>query len=116
MNVEIGQHGDWTMVRAEGEIDLSNVDRFEAALNEAVETSREGFLIDLSQTTYLDSAGIQAILSAYRRARSRGKMISIAAGNPNVQDLLGVIHLELLPGIAVCDDLPSAETALVAVQ
>jgi anti-sigma B factor antagonist len=44
-----------------GEIDMSNADRFRAALSEAG-SEGAGFTVDLTKVAYLDSAGITALL------------------------------------------------------
>ena len=46
-----------------GEVDLDTASEFEAQASEAVMLSTAGtFLIDLSDVTFLDSAGLQALL------------------------------------------------------
>lgn len=49
-------------VVAVGDIDLGNVERFEQVLTEAAAGS-PALLIDLTETTYCDSAGIRALFS-----------------------------------------------------
>ncbi len=62
--------GDGTLVvSAVGEIDMSNVDQFRAALGAAAAALREAaagapgdrFVVDLTGVDYLDSAGIHAV-------------------------------------------------------
>jgi anti-anti-sigma factor len=48
-------------VTATGEIDLSNIDRFNRALTTAGAGSRGPITIDLSAVKYIDSAGINAL-------------------------------------------------------
>lgn len=55
-------------VRASGDIDLANADRFQAALTEAAATSDE-ITVDMTAVTYCDSAAIRALLTAARRSR-----------------------------------------------
>ena len=56
------------VVRAAGDIDLSNVGRFQAALATAV-AAAAAFIVDLTAGTYADSATIRALISAARQAR-----------------------------------------------
>jgi anti-anti-sigma factor len=56
------------VVRAAGDIDLTNVGRFQAALDTAV-AAAAAFIVDLTAVTYADSATIRALISAARQAR-----------------------------------------------
>jgi anti-anti-sigma factor len=55
-------------VRASGDIDLANADRFQAALTEAAATSGE-ITVDMTAVTYCDSAAIHALFVAARHSR-----------------------------------------------
>jgi anti-anti-sigma factor len=92
---------DCRIVRAIGSIDLSNVGEFDAALDRAVTASPRGFVIDLSDATYLDSAGIKAILAAYQRVSQAGGKLSTVTGSKNIRDLFDLIQLSAMPGLFV---------------
>lgn len=55
-------------VRASGDIDLANADRFQAALTEAAATSGET-TVDMTAVTYCDSAAIHALFTAAGHSR-----------------------------------------------
>ncbi|MHB0911823.1 MAG: STAS domain-containing protein [Armatimonadota bacterium] len=99
-------------VRAGGDIDISNVHDFDTALRDAVEEAPKGFILDLSGSTYIDSAGLQAIISAYHAMRRVEGKIHIVVKRGNVRDVIHLIHLDALPGILVYEDSESAEQAL----
>ncbi len=62
--------GDGTLVvSAVGEIDMSNVDQFRAALGAAAGASGDRFVVDLTGVDYLDSAGIHALYTVVPRVR-----------------------------------------------
>jgi anti-sigma B factor antagonist len=50
------------VLRAAGEIDMSNADAFGRALREAGAAGPADFVLDLSEVDYLDSAGLTALL------------------------------------------------------
>ena len=56
------------IVWAAGDIDLTNVGRFQAALDVAA-AAAAAFIVDLTAVTYCDSATIRALISAARQAR-----------------------------------------------
>ena len=53
---------------AAGDIDLTNVGRFQATLDVAA-AAAAAFTVDLTAVTYADSATIRALISAARQAR-----------------------------------------------
>lgn len=101
-----------TIVRASGEIDLSNADSFGQTLNMAVQNAPGGLVLDLSDVTYMDSAGVQVLLHAYRKLQKSEGILSLAVGNELIKTVLGVARLELLPGLCIRDDLDSARQCL----
>lgn len=100
------------IVRVTGSIDLSNVEEFDAALDRAVTESPTGFVIDLTEATYLDSAGIKAILAAYQRVSGAGGKLSTVIRSKNIKDLFNLIQLNALPGLIISEDMESAKQAL----
>jgi anti-sigma B factor antagonist len=60
-----------TVLTAAGEIDMSNAARFGAALGEAAAAGQAGagFIVDLTAVSYLDSAGLTALLPHASRIR-----------------------------------------------
>jgi anti-anti-sigma factor len=66
LNLDTTRSEEGTIVlRADGEIDQSNIDRFKQALTAAAETASSGELItvDLSAVEYLDSAAINVLFA-----------------------------------------------------
>lgn len=100
------------IVRADGEIDLSNADRLGAALADAVCDCPKGFVVDLSGATYLDSAGIQVLLSAYRHVYDAGGRIAVVIAHPNVTEIFDVINAKRFPRFLLCNTLDDAMQAL----
>ncbi|HET6454164.1 MAG TPA: STAS domain-containing protein [Armatimonadota bacterium] len=111
MATEVTEDGQ-VIVSLPGEIDISNVKEFIALLDDAAAKSPDGFIIDLSETTYIDSAGVQAILAAYAKEHAEHRKLAVVIGNPLIRSVLGVVHLEQLPGVLVFDDLQAAKQAI----
>lgn len=106
------QQGAWAIVRAIGEIDLSNVAAFITDLEAAVRESPEGILIDLTEAVYMDSAGVQAILNAYVQLRRSGGLVAVITKNQIITSILKIISADKLPGFFLCDTLDNARDAL----
>lgn len=105
--------GKWPAVKAAGEIDLSNIDELRTAIDAAMSASPHGFVIDLSDIGYIDSAGVAVVISAYRRLNKAGGALAVVKPtSEGVRRVLDLIGLHMLPGIVVTDDLESAEEGL----
>jgi anti-anti-sigma factor len=84
-----GEHQPAT-VRAAGDIDLTNVGQFQAALDEAAVGAGD-VIADLTAVTYCDSAAIRALFRAARRVRLT---IAVSTGGPVTETLLKVSGLD----------------------
>lgn len=61
----------------DGEVDMSNARELRDALLEAVENHAPGLVVDLSRTTYLDSAGVHVLFDLARRLHSRQQQLRV---------------------------------------
>ena len=86
-------------VRAAGDIDLTNVGQFQAALDHAAATS-SAITADMSAVTYCDSATIRALFIAARKARLT---IQVAATGPINETLLRVSGLDQIATVVTLD-------------
>lgn len=78
----------------EGELDLSNVDRFAARLRE-LEAERPDVLeIDLRKLTFMDSTGIAHLFAANRRAREQNRRVVILKGPGPIERVLALAGVE----------------------
>jgi anti-anti-sigma factor len=100
-------HDPKLAVKLHGEIDYANVGEVKEVVDLALEECPTGFVVDLSDVTYLDSAGIQVILYAYKRIYNAGGELTVVVANRQVKMLLDLIHLEKFPGIVVLYNLPT---------
>jgi anti-sigma B factor antagonist len=61
------------------EIDMTNADQVRQALLSAVERQVAVLIVDMSRTRFCDSAGVQAVIAAYRRAAMTGTQLRLVA-------------------------------------
>lgn len=94
------------VARLLGEVDLSNAAEVGARLTESVANDALGVVLDLSETRYLDSSGVQLVFELGERLTSRGQRLCIFApdGAP-VRRVLTVVEIETaVPMAATFDD------------
>jgi anti-sigma B factor antagonist len=77
-------------VRASGDIDLTNVGQFQAALDQAAAVA-SAITADMTAVTYCDSAAIRALFIAARQSRLT---IQVSAAGPINETLLKVSGLD----------------------
>lgn len=91
--------GEPATVRAAGDIDLTNVGQFQAALDQAAATS-SALTADMTAVTYCDSATIRALFLAARQARLT---IQVSTAGPINEILLKVSGLDQIATVVTLD-------------
>ena len=86
-------------MRAAGDIDLTNVGQFQAALDQAAATS-SAITADMTAVTYCDSAAIRALFIAARQARLT---IQVSTAGPINETLLRVSGLDQIATVVRLD-------------
>ena len=77
--VEVIPHDGAVVARIVGEVDISNVRDIERALIDATHQNATGHLVDLSETTYLDSSGVRMLFALAERLRTRRQQLVVVA-------------------------------------
>lgn len=78
MTVKTLKTPDEVSVVVEGDLDLSSVAAFQASVNDALETRQSRRLvIDLRDTYYIDSAGLEQLLVANRKLVTQGDRLLV---------------------------------------
>jgi anti-anti-sigma factor len=100
----IGGHG---VVTSPTEIDATNAGEIRQALLAAVGHDVAVLIIDMGETTFCDSAGVQAIIAAYRQATATGTELRLVA--------TAVLHILELVGVdQLIPIYPTLDAALAA--
>ena len=111
--VQVETRGDVAVLHIGSRLTLGEGD---AALTSAVKAlskdeSAPKTVVDLSKTTYMDSAGLGAIVAAYTSVTSSGGSLALAGLSPRVLDLLKMTKLD-----SVLPIYSSVEEAIVELQ
>jgi anti-anti-sigma factor len=96
--------GQIAVVTATGEIDITNAEGFRDALLSALNAGAAALIADMTATTFLDSAGVTALVRAVRRATATDAALRLAAtASPvlRVLNLVGIDRMiEVYPSLA----------------
>jgi len=82
---------DAITVTVRGEIDLGNVDQLTTGIATAVRDDVTSIVVDLSGVTFMDSAGISALLAGRRTADEHGKAYRVAGASGIVREILDLM-------------------------
>ena len=69
-------------VTATGEVELVNSPHFESALDRALTEKPDVLVADITNVTFLSSAGLAVLMRAHRSAESAGTSFRVVAANP----------------------------------
>jgi anti-anti-sigma factor len=69
--------GDVELARVDGEIDASNAEELSKSLLGSIPNSARALVLDLSNTTYIDSSGVSLIFDVATRLRNRRQKLRL---------------------------------------
>jgi anti-sigma B factor antagonist len=69
--------GDVELAQIAGEVDASNVDDLSTELLDGLSNNARAVVLDLTQTSYIDSSGISLIFDAAARIRNRQQQLRL---------------------------------------
>lgn len=72
MNHSLIQEGERTVLRVRGELDALSCPELRPVLDEMVEQGKLRVTVDLSELRLIDSSGVGAMVSLYKRVRALG--------------------------------------------
>lgn len=104
--------GDVELAHVAGEVDASNVDDLTRQLLDAVSNDVRAVVLDLTQTSYIDSSGISLIFDAAARMKNRRQQLRLVVPP---ESFVG----EVLAAVSMSDSVPidaEVDAALRAVD
>jgi anti-anti-sigma factor len=94
-----------------GEIDASNAPGFTERLKDAVPNSAIGLVLDLSETSYLDSSGLHLIFDLADALRRRQQVLQLVVPPETfIADVLAAVNLQ--SAARASETLPEALASL----
>jgi anti-anti-sigma factor len=95
-DLETVPNGNSMVIRVSGEIDHTTADRVAEAFEGAKQDAGAQVVLDLANVTFVDSAGLRALVGIERRARDRATTIRIASPPDHVRAVFRLSGLERL--------------------
>ncbi|WP_205697441.1 STAS domain-containing protein [Conexibacter sp. SYSU D00693] len=86
--------GDRHVVAVRGEIDLFTAPEMKSALGDAIEAGRTKIVVDLSETTFLDSTALGVLIGTVKRLRSRDGRLTIVNTDASIAKTFEITGLD----------------------
>lgn len=82
------------VIAVAGEIDLYTAPDLKQTLTQVIEDGASGVVMDLSETTFLDSTGLGVLIGGLKRLRSRDGALAIVNVDDNIARTLEITGLD----------------------
>ncbi|MQY04979.1 STAS domain-containing protein [Actinomadura macrotermitis] len=92
-DISLLHHDSCTLLRIQGEIDVVSRARFEESMLGVLDAG-QAMIVDMRQVTFCDSTGLNAIVSANRRAAERDVPIALVAPPPRVERVFHITGID----------------------
>src|SRR3954451_5219320 len=92
------------VVAVRGEIDLFTAPELKSALAEAIESGHSRIVVDLTDTTFLDSTALGVLIGAVKRLRSRDGRLTIVNVDENIAKTFEITGLDQIFPISATRD------------
>jgi anti-anti-sigma factor len=87
------EEGERTLIRARGEIDVVTAPKLASRLDTILRSGSTEIVIDLSDTEFLDSAGLHVLLNAQRRLTRRARVLRVLCAPGPVRHVIELARL-----------------------
>jgi anti-sigma B factor antagonist len=95
MEIEKREAGDRTAVLAlVGRLNMQSAANLRSSIGTTVDGGRPQVVVDLSQTDFIDSSGLGALVAGLKKARQAAGDLRIAGANEQARTVLGLTNLD----------------------
>ncbi|HTA90523.1 MAG TPA: STAS domain-containing protein [Polyangiaceae bacterium] len=108
MNFSRIDEGKNSTLRVRGELDALSAPELRPTIDELVESEQGDITVDLSGLRLVDSSGVGALVSLYKRVRARGGEVRFIGVTAQPLVIFKLLRLDAVFGLAA--ESPQAET------
>lgn len=96
MGFDVTQQGDVTVINVEGQLIVGNRQELKQKVLEELENGARKFLVDFSNTGYIDSSGLGVLVSLSKKIREQDGELRLANLNDDLRTLFELTKLDTL--------------------
>lgn len=122
MNYLREDEDDKTTLHVRGELDALSASELRPLLDRVVEDRRKDVTVDLSQLRLVDSSGVGALVSLYKRVRAAGGHVEFTGVTSQPLVIFKMLRLDVVFGIkqepepSKAESTPSVEAAPASIR
>ena len=105
--VTIDKQPEMTVVKPDGEIDLSRAPSFRTVIAEVFSEKPSKVVIDLSEVPYMDSSGVATLVEAMQLANRAGAVLVLVGLQDRVQSIFEIARLDTV--FKIVNEISDAE-------
>jgi anti-sigma B factor antagonist len=96
MSFDVRKQNDVTVIDVEGQLIVGNRQELKQKVLEELENGSRKFLIDFTNTGYIDSSGLGVLVSLSKKIREQGGELRLANLNEDLRTLFELTKLDTL--------------------
>lgn len=100
MGFQVSQEGDITVVDVDGQLIVGNRQELKQKVLDELENGGRKFLVDFTETGYIDSSGLGVLVSLSKKIREVGGELRLSTLNEDLRTLFELTKLDTLFRIA----------------
>ena len=89
----VEERGDAVVISPQGDLHRETAEGFQIVTDELLGAGRQYFVVDLGGVSFVDSAGLGALVRLYKRVRIGEGDVRLARVSPNVMQILELTRL-----------------------
>ena len=106
MSIKLQKTGSVYEISVNGRLDQEQTPQLESMLNQLLEEGKKTLLVNLTDTSYINSGGLRCLVSAWRKARSQSGDLALCGLNVRLEDIFSMVGFDKVFHI-----YPDTETA-----
>ncbi len=99
IDITVRSNGTPTTIAVRGEVDMVTAPALNEQLTDVLGAERGDVLVDLNDTSFLDSTGLHVLLNAQRRLVRQGHQLYVVCGNGPVRRVIELARLDETLGL-----------------
>lgn len=88
------QLGGHTVVAVSGDLDVLTAPQLRDRLVEVIDSGEKQLVVDLTTCEFVDSSGLSALVSGYKRMKAMGGDLGLLCPRGNIRRLIEVVALD----------------------
>jgi anti-sigma B factor antagonist len=110
MTFSISTFNGLSVVRADGELDVSTAPQLRQTITTALDDGGGTVIVDLTTVTFMDSTTLGVLIGAHNRVRETGGALGLVCPDDRIRRVFRITGLDKV--FTLYDTVPAAATAL----